>query len=271
MVRLKCSKLVRLVLCVLGVFGLTAACATRSSGLEAAVKQISEIPSGRQAIVTIGDIHGTREVPEFYATLALELAQSQPSLSIGFELPDDLVQQSCTDNETEHAFWNANDGRGSQAIYEALCAVKSSAVGAGHRVFGTIAYDKRENSAPSHAPAIIKELRHSRVVLLLIGNHHARRTPDTALGFVEGLYPRVISKIFVAESRNYNAWVCIADQPCIERRVGADFCVAPLPEPEEASSVVLRRELLSAYKSGHWDACITFPATTASPPKDNAK
>ena len=151
-------------------------------------------------VIIIGEIHGTREMPEFAAKLVCYYAKRKTPVLLGLELPNEdqayiaayhLSNGTLQDKEKllGAAFWKRTDGRGSTAVFDLMEHARKLTKD-GHAVFpffyqasntplnlGNNKEDHNINNDLAMAASIytraINYKQHK--IIILAGNIHARK------------------------------------------------------------------------------------------------
>ena len=202
-------------------------------------------PTGWHAIserdpdfVVLGELHGTREAPEFFGSLACNLASNGQRLLIGIEFSpfyEEALQEAWNANEADfeslllEAGWKGRpDGVASEAMFEMVRKLHRLKR-AGHAIditafngIGSETQRKKFDSLPGQGPheaAQAENLamaaaagRYDRV-LVLVGNFHAtRRSMDFGTGLFEPMAKRLerYGSVVTLTARNApgTSWNC---------------------------------------------------------------
>jgi hypothetical protein len=228
-------------------------------------------------LLVFGEVHGTREVPDFVAGYVCAAAKQQRRITLAVEFPsseqsaiDSFMASRGTPQDTERltgtAFWRrpAQDGRTSIDMLRLFDRVR--ALRAGGADLKLIAIDGNVPSARRDslmAETLRKELSASpgRQVVALIGGLHAIRTKGTRFN------PQQESAVYLlADHRPLaltvgtaggTAWVCQGGGPASCRATAWDINRVT-PAPTTSFSLV--------PPSAQFDGVFFVGPTTASPP-----
>ena len=210
-------------------------------------------PAGWDAIserdphfVVFGELHGTREAPDFFGSLACNLASNGQRLLIGIEFSpifEEALQEAWNADEAKfdslllEAGWKGReDGVASEAMFEMVRKLHRLKT-AGHAIditafngIGSEAQGKKFDSLPGQGPheaAQAENLAMSAAagrydrVLVLVGNFHAtRRSMDFGTGLFEPMAKRLeqYGSVVTLTAKNApgTSWNC-------QRREGYDI------------------------------------------------
>jgi hypothetical protein len=131
----------------------------------------------------------------------------------------------------------------------------------GYAVFGFANYNEKSNRHP-YVGSIKQQLDANDTVLLLLGNYHSRKDPQSPLGILSSARENLILHSYVAESPNYQTWACVDGAACGPQTVGASFCTGV--EEVSVDGLDIRFSINKDHK--YWDGCIHFDKTTPSYP-----
>lgn len=240
-----------------------------------------DVPDVDVDVVFFGEIHGTRETPEvFLAAVCQYLERQDREVRVALEFPTEIQAsldrflESDGDSEAvqqfrSHPFWQrahtSQDGRSSVAmltLVEALRKIRASTRSlvsvtaiVGKRVDQPLLYSGIGFASDAVMAANITQLSQESkddVILVLVGNIHARRTPPAYMSFlapaaslVEG---EVFSVLVVPESGEH--WSCPGH--CQSR---------PFPEVTDLSAYENRMGTEGAY-----DYVLPIGRVSSSPP-----
>lgn len=230
-----------------------------------------ELVKHRGRIVVLGEIHGTREVPELVGELACHLSEHGQVL-VGLEVPRWLTEdiEAFVDGEVgsqallADEYWQSaiQDGRQSRGMLNLLRRIGEVAA-TGRQVvargFDDAVMVFEGEPPPEHTRDELMArnvLRYrsesaSDFVLVLVGNHHARRSSSPGPSMATLLPESETLTVDVRFLRG-DAW------NCRDRKCG----VHALPS-RDRTSPLLRLKTIS---SGPYAATIVLPEATASPP-----
>ncbi|RKG72793.1 hypothetical protein D7W79_27355 [Corallococcus exercitus] len=225
------------------------------------------------AFVVLGEIHGTREAPDFAARLACHAAAAGQPVRLALELPveDQASLDAFVAGEAEgppdSAFWHreAQDGRGSQAmrgLLERARELRRAGLPVRVQAFDPGGKD-RDNTMAEQLRQARSQAREDTFIVL-VGNYHARRDVgapwDEKLQFMTHRLletePGLVSLDVV--NAGGTAWVC--------RGMTADTCgQQPLRSRGEvqAEGIILQKK---ADDPDGYDGTYSVGAMTASPP-----
>lgn len=236
----------------------------------------------QHALLLVGELHGTREVPALVAALARLLSNADHGLVLALELPADeqprITAWLRSDGGTaarrrllDSPFWRSGspDGRSSEAMLELLDAVRTL-VHAGRRI-EVVCFDGPlpVGAEGDRDAALAHHLRmaHARTapapMLVLTGNFHARLArgapwnPEMAFAayLLRDLDPYNVDVRAVRGS----AWLCLQDGACGPHQFDHSG-KGPAPGLVE-----------HAPMDAHgYRATLVFPGFTASPPAAGA-
>lgn len=189
----------------------------------------------RGAVMLLGEMHGTREVPRFVALGACQVASSGTPVTVGLEMPvenQERVRRFIASAGTEHdhallmesAFWRSPypDGRGSEAVVQLLEQLRwLRAQGLDVQVF---VFDhpglQGEVREAAMAQTILSQVEQDpqRLFLVLTGNIHPRIHPGVPwdLGYRPMGYllsrklPSVLSLDVAFDTGT--AWICSVEE-----------------------------------------------------------
>jgi len=186
------------------------------------------------AMLVLGEIHGTAEVPRFVGDVACHAARSGPT-TLALEIPRDEQPRidrflaspgAAADRAALLAggFWTRpdQDGRSSQAMLELIDHVRAARAGGADLMIA--AYDIADGTPPAsrdramaEAIAAARKAAPDRTFVVLSGNYHSRKTIgapwDPAMVFMA----HHLEELGVAfttldlQRDGGGAWVCMAD------------------------------------------------------------
>src|SRR5258706_4428635 len=225
------------------------------------IDRLDEILARTRTIV-LGEIHGTREIPETIVRVACQIASKGLPATVALEMP-------ASEQPRLHSFfafhdippavlatggyWDngRNDGRKSQALLDALVRLRELArLGRQLRVVAVdeASFDPLPGTRDQRMAMRLLQLRRlapDEVFVVLIGSNHARR--DTGLPMDPGFEPMVhaLAKVepslltFAFSFTEGTAWNCIGRPPegCAEHVVaggdapGFGFALVPWGDP----------------------------------------
>jgi len=172
---------------LLGALSLSVACATESASCQ--VDPLYSQLTNESKLLMFGELHGTNEMPAYFAAVVCSLATKNRPLKVGFEyLPDQLplirkyISTGHTDidrqNLVSHPFWSGSyqDGRASKAmlgLIDEIRLLKKSGKDIEVFVFDN---QSAENRDQAMAEMVMKELEEDPNVLhlLITGNVHSQ-------------------------------------------------------------------------------------------------
>ncbi|MGE6756503.1 hypothetical protein ACQKGO_00720 [Corallococcus interemptor] len=238
-------------------------------GMEAVLK-----PS---AFVVLGEIHGTREAPDFAARLACHAAAAGQPVRLALELPVeeqarvDAFVAGESEGPPDSAFWRreVQDGRSSEAMRHLLERVREwTRAGLPVRVVAFDAGGKdRDDTMATQLRQARSEAR-GDTFIVLVGNLHARRDVgapwDEKLQFMTHRLleaePGLVSLDVV--NAGGSAWIC--------RGMTADTCgQQPLRSRGEAGVTGITLQKKAEDPDGY-DGTYAVGPLTASPPAFSA-
>lgn len=165
---------------------------TPGMGIECGMPIIGLSPQAKQgAVMLLGELHGTQEVPRFVAQGVCQTASSGTPVTVGLELPVEnqervatFIRSAGTDDDwlklMEAPFWRSPfpDGRGSEAmanLLEQLRRLRSQGLDVDAFVFD---HPKEQGQERENAMAntVLSQVRKSpkRFFLVVAGNIHPR-------------------------------------------------------------------------------------------------
>lgn len=216
------------------------------------------------ATLLLGEIHGTREVPDQFLRFVEALSSRRRPLRVGLEMPVDTVRTGCSPASVADPFWtNVRDGRSSEAAWRLLCRLKALEARGRIRLFGFVV-SPRPRSGHPYAAAVAENVDTSDRALLLVGNFHARRSAGSLAADLEGRGHRVVT--LTVSSEKATAWTCDKEGVCTARPFSANFCGGAI-----GGKTVRIGRWSSPANAEFWDACLAFPTLTASPPHAQAR
>lgn len=201
------------------------------------VQGIEQLTRGN-ALVILGEIHGTDQAPAFAAAVACHALREKRPVILALELPQ--VEQtkldrylsssgSSTDRDAflESSFWSRSyqDGRTSEAMIELVEAARKLI---SSKADLTVIYidrpEARQNRDQVMADRIIQAAAKSpdSLIITLVGNLHARITPgDKWMGsrLLEPMKSRDIISLNLRHSGG-SAWICLSGEPCGVQELG---------------------------------------------------
>ncbi|GGN58435.1 MAG: hypothetical protein CMH85_03490 [Novosphingobium sp.] len=238
--------------------------------------------------LVVGEIHGTREIPEAFADLVCAAAHEGRKVVVALELPvadQDMVDAfMASDGGTEARerflagqFWqNGRDGRSSEAMFALLDSLRMmrqegdilgvEAIKPG--VGEAASISEYEKAMAGHA---LQASREGALTLVLVGSVHAQlreRSSANAIAYLPmaAYLPRAATRTLQAAGQGGSAWTCLAEASNDHLDCGEH----DMPEPDRRyprGMVMLDRE--GAPYDGYLNTGAPF---TASPPQvDNAK
>lgn len=215
-------------------------------------------PSG--GALVIGEIHGSREVPDLFLALVQDHIAKGKQPIVAVELPPSAGTLICPSLPTSNlpSFWrNAfQDGRTSIAMAELICALKTLAANGDLKLL-FMDDENRPGSFDSDAAKRISMLLDgsSKQAFILTGNFHSRNAPESISGQLAKLGVDTTSVTVGAPKAAL--WVQMqGDARGSEQSMTVNFCQAG---PDSAIG-------FTQLESRKWDYCLNFPEMTASPP-----
>lgn len=229
------------------------ACAADLDDSRARIARAGQDP----AVFIVGEVHGTKEVPEYFFELAEYMSSRHRGLAVGLEMPAEAVRSGCTPAAAGSSFWtHGRDGRSSEAMRSILCRLQALERAGRIRLFG-FAGGPRAPAGDPYTQPVADALSGSGRALVLVGNVHARRAPGS---LAQDLTDRGISVLSMTMSGTGSAWAC-KREGCAAAPWSVDFCGVADNGPTFHTD-----RWTSPASSRLWDACLAFPSLTASPP-----
>ncbi|MBZ4374300.1 hypothetical protein [Corallococcus sp. AS-1-6] len=225
------------------------------------------------AFVVLGEIHGTREAPDFAARLACHAAASGQPVRLALELPVeeqarlDAFVAGEAEGPPDSAFWRreVQDGRGSEAMRQLLERARDwRRAGLPLRV---VAFDAGGKDRDDTMAAWLRQARSEArgdTFIVLVGNLHARRDVgapwDEKLQFMTHRLLEAVPGLVSLDLVNAggSAWIC--------RGMTADTCgQQPLRSRGEARAPGITLQKKAEDPDGY-DGTYSVGPLNASPP-----
>jgi hypothetical protein len=223
--------------------------------------------------LVLGEMHGTREVPAFAASVVCQAAQNGPVV-LGLEVMDEPQFETFLKSDgsaqakqalLSSKFWNVEfqDGRKSVAVFELIDRVrvmKQQGLKVELLLFDADSDDARDSLMAKNVTE-----RHSKnetaSFVLVMGNMHARKTKGSPWAPTDGFRPLTSLLAWPLVSLNSahddgSAWVCYSGK--------AEECGPKLMSASE--SLGKRAVKIAPSKEGAFDGIFDVGSFTASPP-----
>lgn len=236
--------------------GLSAAASASQSSRqdETDPHRIGHISAGE--VLVVGEVHGSKETPVAFVQLVDQMLTRAKVVSVGLEMPPSAGGAGCeVGNAALGSFWTrkSQDGRSSQAMREMVCQLKKRVAKGKVRLI-YLDNDRRRISDEMVRRVTTEAGSKSNPTAILIGNFHARNTPNSFVGQLRGAGLRVTS--VTTSSPDATTWNCTRDG-CAARPMQMNFC---------ADTAMGRFLLTKAPPKSQWDGCMVIPRLTSSPP-----
>lgn len=212
---------------------------------------------GPGEVLIVGEVHGTNELPKVFLSLVDRLLTRSKMVSVGLEMPPSAGLAACEGGLAGQAlgkFWvrRVQDGRSSQAMRALVCELKKRVRQGKVRL---LYLGGATNQFGQELARRIKiETEAGRPTAILIGNFHARNTPQSVTSILRSENRKVTS--LTASSKDATAWNCTA-QGCSAQPTRMEFCTL-----QPTGSYILT----SAIRDRRWDGCVALGKVTSSPP-----
>ncbi|MDO3384672.1 hypothetical protein QWI17_02345 [Gilvimarinus sp. SDUM040013] len=205
--------------------------------------------------IYLGEIHGTREVPELvYELVTAALSDQHPErVTVSLEL--DSSAQSLLGFA-----WSGTDGRHSQAMFELVkklqVLTKDYALSIHYQHDDYNKFESSQSVRERQMGQAIKVLAKNTQLIALSGNAHSAEQPFGAGAPVPvGAYVGSgVLNIYLASVQAYTAWNCYQG-PCKEQQF------EPWPDNQPNAGTLVSGELV------HHDYIYFMPIASASPPQ----
>jgi len=231
-------------------------------------READEISSNAPgAVLLLGEIHGTNEVPAYTSSLIRTLTR-QSHLVVGLELNDDSAGLPCESGKLRArgkpvpASWSyaLADGRSSVAMAKLVCQAKElERKGLLSLVYleGPGRDRDFDSKAAGYLDRVLKRYPNARA-LVLTGNFHALNNRPSMAWALRNLGYAVTTTTVSSGDRKAAAWQCQRDG-CGLKSLDAALC------PEHPGN---SKSAWYPSQDPRWDKCVSFPHMTASFPYD---
>lgn len=236
----------------LGVSAVAAASGSRPQGATDPFR-MSHISAGE--VLVLGEVHGSRETPVAFVQLVDQMLTRAKVVSVGLEMAPSAGIARCQGADEElGSFWTrkSQDGRSSEAMREMVCQFKKRAASGKVRLI-YLDSERRDPDEMIRRVTVEADLK-LRPMAILIGNFHARNTPNSLVGRLRGAALRVTS--LTVSSPDATTWNCTREG-CAARPMKMGFC------PGKTLGPFL---LTKAPTGAQWDGCMWIARLTSSPP-----